>query len=130
MTRDDLIELTTQIVTSHVENNRINVSDVPTLIQVGHDTLAGLDSPPPQVEEPQQPAVSILASVRPDAITCLECGSKQKMIKRHLGTAHDLTADAYRRKWKLSSDYPLVAPDYAAERSAIALNWASAGKRR
>ncbi|TZG25718.1 MucR family transcriptional regulator [Sphingomonas montanisoli] len=121
MADNDLIELTAQIVASHVENNRLNVADVPALIQSVYAALAGLCQPVVVPEVPQEPAVSVRSSVKPDAITCLECGTKQKMLKRHLGVSHDLTPDQYRAKWKLPADYPMTAPDYAAQRKDLAL---------
>lgn len=71
-------------------------------------------------EERQKPAVSVKKSVQPEHLVCLECGLKFKSLKRHLGAVHDLTPDAYRQKWKLSSDYPMVAPEYAYRRSKLA----------
>lgn len=68
-----------------------------------------------------KPAVSVRASVKPDAVTCLECGEKMKMLKRHLGTEHGLTPTEYRSRWSLPADYPMVAPDYAAKRKELAV---------
>jgi predicted transcriptional regulator len=73
------------------------------------------------VEEKPTPAVSIRSSVKQDAITCLECGQKLKMLKRHLNTDHGLTPIEYKARWGLSADYPLVAPAYAAKRKELAL---------
>ena len=70
-------------------------------------------------EEPKEPAVSIRKSVTPEYLICLEDGKKFKSLKRHLGT-HGLTPDQYRAKWKLPADYPVVAQNYAATRSALA----------
>ncbi|WP_420822433.1 MucR family transcriptional regulator [Sphingomonas crocodyli] len=120
MNSEDLIGLTAQIVTSHVESNRVNMADVPALIQSVYGALTNLGSPAPVPEVPQEPAVSIRTSVKPDSITCLECGSKQKMLKRHLSNAHGLTPVEYRAKWKLPTSYPLVAPNYADVRRQLA----------
>ncbi|RYE70987.1 MAG: transcriptional regulator [Oxalobacteraceae bacterium] len=120
MDSENLIELTAQIVESHVSSNRLNAADLPTLIQRVHTALAGLGQAV-VVTEPQQPAVTVRASVKPDAITCLECGTRHKMLKRHLRVSHDLTPEIYRAKWKLAWDYPMVAPSYAARRSELAL---------
>ena len=62
----------------------------------------------------------IKRSVGKQAITCLECGKRQKTLKRHLNTAHGLTPAEYRAKWRLSHDYPMVAPDYAEKRRSLA----------
>ena len=79
---------------------------------------AGVESSPP-TEEQKEPAVSIRKSVTPGYLICLEDGKHFKSLKRHL-TAHGLTPEQYRTKWKLPSDYPMVAANYAASRSALA----------
>jgi predicted transcriptional regulator len=117
---DNLLTLTADIISAHVENNKVATSDLPAAISAVYNALAGLSEPIAPVVEPQSPAVSIRASVKPDAITCLECGARQKTLKRHLGTAHDLTPPEYREKWNLPASYPLVAPNYAAARSEMA----------
>ena len=113
-----LLELTASIVAATVENNRVSNTDVATLITSVHDALAKLQTPtaPEPVEAPV-PAVSVRSSVKPDSITCLECGAVQKALRRHLGTSHALTPEQYRAKWKLPADYPMTAPNSSAERS-------------
>jgi predicted transcriptional regulator len=122
MLHDDLLTLTADIVAAHVENNAVAPADLPRAISIVYDALAGLAAPvaPAPVAEPLAPAVSIRASVKPDTLTCLECGARQKTLKRHIGTAHDLTPDAYRAKWNLPNSYPMVAPNYTAARSEMA----------
>ncbi len=116
--RAKLVELTAKIVEAHVLNNALAVADLPDLIATVHETLAaiGTEGGAPKGE----PAVSIKKSVRPGYIVCLEDGEKYKTLKRHLRTAHDLTPDAYRKRWGLARDYPLVAPKYAEIRSKLA----------
>ncbi len=116
--REELVGLTATIVEAHVSNNAIAVADLPGLIATVHETLAaiGTEGSAPKGE----PAVSIKESVRPDYIVCLEDGEKHKMLKRHLRTAHKLTPDAYRERWGLAGDYPLVAPKYTELRSKLA----------
>lgn len=116
----DILKLTTSIVAAHVENNTVPLNDLPALIAGVHDALRGLGEPPAVPEPAQAPAVSIRASVKPEAITCLECGQKQRTLKRHLGSAHGLTPDLYRTKWNLPASYPMVAPAYSAQRSEMA----------
>jgi predicted transcriptional regulator len=115
-----LITHTTDIVVSYVSNNSIASEDVSALIQSVHSTLAGLGSEGGTAEAKPEPAVSIRASVKKDHIVCLEDGKKMKMLKRHLMTDHGLTPDEYRARWGLASDYPMVAPDYAAKRRDLA----------
>jgi predicted transcriptional regulator len=113
----ELLNLTTVIVVAHASNNATSVDEIPSLIREVHKALSWLGSEPKPV---QSPAVPIKRSIQKDAITCLECGWSAKLLKRHLRTAHSLSAKAYREKWKLPIDYPLVAPSYAARRSALA----------
>lgn len=116
----DLLDLTADIVSAHVANNSVAVSELPALIGSVHAALAGLGA----VVEPEtpalKPAVSIRSSVKPDHIVCLEDGKKLKMLKRHLMTSYQMTPDQYRAKWKLPADYPMVAPNYAEKRRALA----------
>jgi predicted transcriptional regulator len=112
---DQLLTLTADIISAHVENNKVATSDLPAAISAVYNALASLSQPVEPVAEPQSPAVSVRSSVKPNAITCLECGARQKTLKRHLGTAHALTPVEYREKWNLPASYPMVAPHYAAQ---------------
>jgi len=118
--KEMLVSLTTEIVAAHVENNSVAINDLPKLIRNVHDALAGLDAPAPEPEAIQDPAVSIRSSVKPDYIVCLECGSKNKMLKRHLATGHKMSPADYRQKWNLPAEYPIVAPNYAEQRRTLA----------
>ncbi len=116
--RRELLRLTSTIVGAHVANNPIAVTDVPGLIVTVHQTLATLG---PVVPAPKPtPAVPIKRSVTPDYIICLEDGIEHKMLRRHLKTAHSMSPDEYRERWGLPRDYPLVSPNYAKQRSALA----------
>lgn len=117
--QDQLISITARIVTAFAGNSPIRAADLPKLIGDVQAALAKAISPVPE-PEPLVPAVSVKRSVAPDSVTCLECGKKLKSLKRHLHTRHELTPEAYRQKWGLMPDYPMVAPVYAAERSALA----------
>ena len=110
---------TAEIVSAYVGHNSVSPDQLPALISSVSQALSRLGQEPP-AEEPLIPAVSIRRSVGPDAITCLDCGWSGKMIKRHLSSAHDMTPDIYRARWKLPADYPLVAPNYATQRSELA----------
>ena len=111
--------LTAQIVAAHLAHNKLEVAEVPPLIETVHKTLASLGKTPEEPVRPE-PAVPIKKSVFPDYIVCLEDGKKLKMLKRHLKTAYNLTPDQYREKWGLNRDYPMVAPNYAEHRSSLA----------
>lgn len=127
---ETLITLTADIVSAHVSNNSVAVSDLPLLIQNVHNALAGLGG---QKEEPvvkPEPAVSVRSSIKPDFIVCLEDGKKLKMLKRHLMTHYNMTPDQYRQKWGLSADYPMVAPNYAEQRRTLAKKIGLGTKRR
>jgi predicted transcriptional regulator len=126
---DTLLTLTADIVAAHVSNNSVAVNDLPNLIQNVHAALSGIthsSTPEPKPE----PKVSIRSSVKSDAIACLECGKRQKMLKRHLMTNHQMTPADYRQKWSLSPDYPMVAPDYAEQRRTLAKSIGLGTKRR
>ena len=117
----DLIVLTSDIAAKYCEGNTIRADDVPKLITGIHGALKGLVEPPPALPAKQEPAVSAKASVKPDRVTCMECGFTGKMLKRHLMSEHALEPGEYRAKWGLSDKHPLVAPDYAAKRKDLAV---------
>ena len=115
----DVLGLTAQIVSAHVSNNPVSPDALSSLIQEVYRTLANVGREVPLPEKPQ-PAVPIKKSVFPDHVICLEDGKKQKMLKRHLKTAHNMTPDQYRERWGLAPEYPMVAPNYASHRSSLA----------
>lgn len=116
---NDILELTAEIVSAHVSNNSVPLSDLPGLIQEVFRTLSAVGTTPAQPERPQ-PAVPIKKSVTPDYLICLEDGKKLKMLKRHLKTAYNMSPEQYRERWGLAPDYPMVAPNYAKHRSTLA----------
>ena len=121
MQNEALLDHVADIVSAHVSNNSVSANDLPGLIQAVYASIAALGQAPEPVVEELKPAVSVRSSVKPDAVTCLECGEKMKMLKRHLGTEHGLTPAEYRTRWNLPADYPMVAPDYAAKRKELAV---------
>ena len=127
---DTLLTLTADIVAAHVSNNSVAVNDLPNLIQNVHQALRGISTTAPSAEEKPQPAVSVRSSVKPEHITCLECGQKQKMLKRHLATAHGQTPAEYRQRFGLAADYPMVAPNYAEQRRKLAKSIGLGTKRK
>ena len=118
--RGELLALTAEIVSAHVGNNAIAGAEVGALIQSVFDTLSGLAANEPATAVELTPAVPIRRSVTDDHIVCLEDGKKLKMLKRHLMSDHGLTPETYRAKWGLKPDYPMVAPNYSAQRQALA----------
>lgn len=119
-TQNDLLSLTTDIVSAHVSNNVVAVNDLPQLIEQVYKTLSTVSKEPVTEPERPQPAVPVKKSVTPDYIICLEDGKKLKMLKRHLKTAYNMTPEEYRERWNLPPDYPMVAPNYAKQRSRLA----------
>jgi predicted transcriptional regulator len=115
----NVLGLTAQIVSAHVSNNSVSPDSLPSLIQEVYKTLAAVGKEPAPQERPQ-PAVPIKKSVFADHIVCLEDGKKLKMLKRHLKTAYNMTPEQYRDRWNLAPDYPMVAPNYARQRSRLA----------
>lgn len=124
-----LLTLTADIVAAHVSNNRVSVSDVPTMISHVHAAVSGLGQATPDPEQQGVPAVSVRASVKPDFIVCLEDGKKMKMLRRHLSTEHGMSPAEYRAKWKLPKDYPMVAPNYSDSRRILALGFGLGRKK-
>ena len=120
---DKLIELSAKVVSAYVANNSVTMADLPGVIRTVHEALrrAGAAESAPEPQQVLTPAVPIRKSVQPDSITCLDCGKKLKMLKRHIATDHGLTVDEYRTKWNLPSEYPMVAPNYAQQRSELAV---------
>lgn len=117
---DDLPQLAAELVLAYASGNEVAATDLPALLSSFHQALAGLRKEAALEAEPQQPAVPIRSSVKPDYLICLEDGRKLKMLKRYLQVRHGMTPAQYREKWKLPGDYPMVAPAYAATRRAIA----------
>ena len=113
---DTTLSLATRLATSYVGNNKVGRDELPALIGSLHEALAKLESG----EVVREPMVPIDKSVKRNEILCLECGQGHKLLKRHLTSAHGLTPEEYRAQWGLAGNYPLVAPNYAKQRSELA----------
>lgn len=120
LSRDALLRMTTQVVSAYVGNNPVPETQISDVIQSVYGSLEGLNGVRTSSQTKQKPAVPIKRSITPDHIVCLEDGKKLKMLKRYLRTAYNLTPEQYRAKWGLPADYPMVAPNYAKQRSAFA----------
>lgn len=120
MDRETQAVLTADIVAAFVSNNQVPVAELPVLIASIGGALAGLGQAEPEEVKPV-PAVSVRASVKADHLVCLDCGSRAKMLKRHIMTAHGLTPDEYRKRFNLPADYPMTAPDYSQRRRELAV---------
>ena len=108
-----------EIVSSYVRHHRVAVDQLAGLIAEVHRALAGLGRAPP-AQQPPRPAVPIRRSVQPDYVVCLECGFRAQVLRRHLRVAHGLEVADYRTRWKLATDYPVIAPSYSNRRSTMA----------
>ena len=115
---NDLLSMTAEIVASHVRNNTVAQGELGELIRTVYAALSEVSTGTAQ--EKPNPAVAVRRSVTPEYIVCLEDGKKLKMLKRHLKTAYNMTPEEYRERWGLPADYPMVAPNYARQRSALA----------
>ena len=117
-----LAEVTAEIVSAYVSNNKIAAADVGPLITAVATQMAKVGAPaePPEAEKPE-PAVSVRRSIQPDHLLCLVCGKPQKILKRHLAVQHELTPAEYRARFELRPDYPMIAPNYAQQRREVAL---------
>jgi predicted transcriptional regulator len=121
MAEEELLRMTADVVAAYVSNNTLPTAQLAEVINAVYGSLKSLEGlsaePPP---EPLKPAVPIRKSVTPDFLVCLEDGKKLKMLKRHLRSTYNMTPDEYRAKWSLPADYPMVAPNYAEQRSEFA----------
>ena len=116
-----LLRMTVDIVSAYVGKNPLPAAQIPEVINTVYSSLGNVGGAPREVRpEPPKPAVAIRKSVTPEYIVCLEDGKKLKMLKRHLRSTYNMSPDEYRAKWNLPADYPMVAPNYAAQRSEFA----------
>ena len=121
ITNGEVLKMAVEIVSAYVSNNDVSAAQVPDLINTIYSSLNTLNgSSSINGTESPKPAVSIRRSITPDYIICLEDGKKLKMLKRHLRASYGITPDEYRTKWGLPPDYPMVAPNYAEQRSNFA----------
>ena len=119
--KSEIIEMTADIVSAYVGNNSVSATELPALIQSVHRALSGVSTGTETVEAaPKEPAVPVKRSITPDHLVCLEDGRKFKSLKRHLRTKYNMSPEDYRAKWGLAKDYPMVAPNYARQRSDLA----------
>ncbi|TNC08207.1 MucR family transcriptional regulator [Methylobacterium terricola] len=124
----NLIERAADIVSAYVSNNSVPLADLPALINAVHQSLSRLGGAEPVEAEKPVPLMPVKKTVTPDYLISLEDGKQYKSLKRHLST-RGLTPEEYRRKWGLPHDYPMVAANYAAQRSELAKN-SGLGRRR
>jgi predicted transcriptional regulator len=133
---DDFVHLAAEITAAYVANNAITPDEIPSLLKSVHASLrdmagsAGGGQAPVEAIAPPKPAVPINKTVSPDHIVCLEDGQSFRSLKRHLGTAHNMSPQQYREKWGLPVDYPMVAPNYAEARSEMAKKIGLGQRRR
>jgi len=120
ISREELLALTSEIVSSYVANNTLPSHEISGVIEQVFKTLSNVGTESALHADRPKPAVPIKKSVMPDHIVCLEDGKKLKMLKRHLKTAYDMSPEEYRERWGLPADYPMVAPEYAKKRSELA----------
>jgi predicted transcriptional regulator len=117
----EVLRMVTDVIASYLKKNPVSASELPNVISTVYGAFTAPQSSPAEaVVERPEPAVPIKRSVTPDYIICLEDGKQLKMLKRHLATSYNLTPDEYRARWGLPPDYPMVAPNYATQRSALA----------
>jgi predicted transcriptional regulator len=117
---EELLRMTADVVAAYVSNNALPTQQLAEIISTVYTSLRSLDAESDVKNEPLKPAVAIRKSITPEYLICLEDGKRLKMLKRHLRSTYGMTPDDYRAKWALPADYPMVAPNYAAQRSAFA----------
>ena len=121
ISHSDMLRMTTDVVAAYVARNDIAANHIQDVINTVYSSLRNIENPQNETKsEPQKPAVSIKKSIQPDYLICLEDGKKLKMLKRHLRTMYNMTPDEYRAKWGLPPEYPMVAENYATQRSNFA----------
>ena len=113
-------ELTAEIVAAYLRRNQTAFDQLATLISTVHQAVAGLGKPPAEAVVERTPAVSIRRSITANSVTCLDCGWRGQMLRRHVATAHGLTVEQYRARWNLPHDHAMVAPAYSERRSTMA----------
>jgi len=119
--QQDLVGMAAEIVSAFVSANQVAPQEIPSLIRTVHSALIEISGTKTIAHEAAlEPAVAVKKSITPDYIICLEDGKKFKSLKRHLRTRYGMNPDEYRSKWSLPHDYPMVAPNYAKERSNLA----------
>jgi predicted transcriptional regulator len=118
--QEETISWVATVVSAYLRHHTVSADQIPVLITSVHAAFAALGQPAEVIAPRPEPAVPIRRSVRPDAITCLECGWSGSMLRRHLTAAHQTNPTDYRSRWGLGSDYPLTAPNYAQQRSDLA----------
>ncbi len=118
ISEEEMLRMTASVVSAYVGHNNLPPTQIPDVIKTVYGSLTSLGRT--GARDVPRPAVPIRRSITPDYIVCLEDGRKLKMLKRHLRTTYNMTVDDYRQKWGLPIDYPMVAPNYAKQRSAFA----------
>jgi len=118
--KNDMLRMAVDIVSAYVANNAVPAAQVPDVINTVYNSLTALKVEGDGTAETAKPAISVRRSVTPEFIVCLEDGKRLKMLKRHLRAAYDMSPEEYRVKWSLPVDYPMVAPNYSAQRSIFA----------
>ena len=126
----ELLSITADLVSAHVTNNQVDIGELPRLIKQVYSALAEICGQRPALGDRPEPAISVKRSIQDDFIICLEDGKKLKMLKRHLKTAYNMSPDQYRERWNLPADYPMVAPNYAKQRSGLAVKIGLGRKRK
>ena len=116
----ELLHMASDIAAAYVSHNNLSPEQLPDVIKTVHATLSSVGRGLGKESDNLKPAVPVRRLITPDYIVCLEDGKRLKMLKRHLRAAYNMTPDEYRAKWGLPSDYPMVAPNYAKQRSQFA----------
>lgn len=130
LTISELLSMTSEIVSGYVSNNAVESAELLNLIKKVYACLGELGGNPSAQADRPEPAVPIKKSIHDDYIICLEDGKKLKMLKRHLKTAFNLSPEQYRERWNLGPEYPMVAPNYAKQRSSLAMQIGLGRKNR
>jgi predicted transcriptional regulator len=119
----DIRRLAVDVVIAFLSQNRASGCEIPDLIKSIYAVFAELEKGPAQLTAGgrQKPALPISQSIKPDHVTCIECGKKLRSLKFHLSRSHNMTPATYRAKWELPADYPMSALEFSASKSVRAI---------
>lgn len=132
-TQADYVELAADIVSAYVSNNSVPVGELGNLLSSVHAALSGIaggEATAPKEEPIEKPTpAQIRKSITHDGLVSFVDGKTYKTLKRHL-TGAGLDPATYRQRYGLPSDYPMTAPSYSEQRSALAKSLGLGQQRR
>jgi len=123
-----LIELVSEIVSSHASNTTMTTDQIVIEIQTIHAALKNLENPllntdnsEVMTEQPKESSITVRQAFRKDEVICMVCQKGGfKTLKKHLSTAHQLTPGQYRKQFGIKSTQKLAAKNFSDARRKAA----------